>query len=399
MSAPVMTRAERIASVQRLGYGRPDAEFLSLVALHGGYFVRRQFYAWIDVERGNRSEDFIADLLDRGHCRRHVFAHNRQVFPLRFRPLYRAVGGENSRNRREHQPQAVKARLMTLDFVLAHPEQLYFATEREKVVQRCGERRIDHEALPAKAFPGRDGDSSMRRCFLDRFLLFTRPGTDELAFCYIDSGFETSGPFASHLCRYLPLFAELPSFKLVYVATASMRSGQAQTVFERVLSRGRTRLTKVVDPELLLAHFRGRELFEKSQTGDFDRDRFDGLRDDMDTFSCPRFAEMFVRWRPPATKLFAPKLRRRRCPTVAACTEKAIDLDVLERPHKGVDRAPWRERSKKRPFTSVSMEAFTNDSLRNPSNRAVRPEPWRIDPCFGRLRRHEPYRPRSASPV
>jgi hypothetical protein len=107
------------------------------------------------------------------------------------------------------------------------------------------------------------------------------------------------------------------------------------------------------------------------------------LRDDMDTFSGPHFAEMFARWRPPATKIFAPKLPPRRCRTIAACTEKATDLDALERLHNDVDRAPWRERSKKGPFTSVSMEEFTKDSLRSPCTRAIRPGPWRMDPCFG----------------
>ncbi len=222
-----------------------------------------------------------------------------------------------------------------------------------------------------------------RRYFLDRFPFFTRPGAKELAFCYIDSGFETYAAFATHLQHYLPLFAELPSFELVYVTTASTRLGQAQTVFERVLSRGRKWLTKVADPDRLLAHFGDRQLFEKRETSSFDRDRLDRLRDDMDTFSGPHFAEMFARWRPPATKLFAPKLPPRRCRTVAACTEKATDLDALERLHNDVDRAPWRERSKKGPFTSVSMEAFTKDSLQSPSTRAIRPGPWRIDPCFG----------------
>src|SRR5690606_35778436 len=85
----------------------------------------------------------------------------------------------------------------------------------------------------------------------------------------------------------------------------------------------------------------------------------------------------------PATKIFAPKLPPRRWRTVAARTEKATELDALERLHNGVDRAPWRERSKKGPFTSVSMEAFTKDSLQSPSTRAIRPGPWRIDPCFG----------------
>jgi hypothetical protein len=72
-----------------------------------------------------------------------------------------------------------------------------------------------------------------------------------------------------------------------------------------------------------------------------------------------------------------------RCRTVAACTKKTTDLDALERLHNGVDRAPWRERSKKGPFTSVSLEEFTKDSLGTRSKRAVRPSTWRIDPCFG----------------
>jgi len=296
MSAPVMTRDDHIAQVQRLGYAEPEAEFLALVALHGGYFVRRQFDAWISVERGKRSEDFVGDLISGSHCRRQVFAHNRQVFHVRFRPLYRAVGDEHNRNRRDHQPQAIKARLMTLDFVLAHPDNLYFATEREKVQHLCDERGIDHEALPAKVLRVRDGDSSTRRCFLDRFPLFTPPGAEDLTFCYIDSGFETSGPFATHLRRYLPLFAELPSFELVYVATASTSLGQAQTVFERVLSRGRKWLTKVADPDRLLAHFRDRTLFEKRETSSFDRLRLDALHDDMYCCSLRHFVKMFARW-------------------------------------------------------------------------------------------------------
>jgi hypothetical protein len=136
----------------------------------------------------------------------------------------------------------------------------------------------------------------MRCCFLDRFPLFTRPGAKELAFCYVDSVFETSGPFATHLRQYLPLFAELPSFDLVVFATASTCLGQAQTVCERVLARGRKWLTKVADPDRLLAHFRDRQLFEKRETGDLDRLRLDALRDDMHCFSGRHFAQMFARW-------------------------------------------------------------------------------------------------------
>src|SRR5690606_7898772 len=53
------------------------------------------------------------------------------------------------------------------------------------------------------------------------------------------------------------------------------------------------------------------------------------------------------------------------------------------RPLDHSDKPRFGERSKKGPFTSVSMEAFTRDTLQSPSKRAFRPRPWRIDPCFG----------------
>jgi hypothetical protein len=76
----------------------------------------------------------------------------------------------------------------------------------------------------------------------------------------------------------------------------STRLGQAQTVFERALSRGRKWLTKVADPERLLAHFRDRQLFDKRETSDFDRLRLDAWPDDRHCFSGRHFARMFVRW-------------------------------------------------------------------------------------------------------
>ena len=72
---------------------------------------------------------------------------------------------------------------MALDFVLAHPENLYFAPECEKVEHLCDERGIAAEALPAKVFRSSDGSALTRRCFLDRFPIFTRPGAEKLAFC------------------------------------------------------------------------------------------------------------------------------------------------------------------------------------------------------------------------
>ncbi|MGH9665187.1 MAG: hypothetical protein ACRD9L_12245 [Bryobacteraceae bacterium] len=50
-----MTYAERISNLELFGYSTDEARFLTLVALHSGYFVRRQFDAAIDVNRGKRT--------------------------------------------------------------------------------------------------------------------------------------------------------------------------------------------------------------------------------------------------------------------------------------------------------------------------------------------------------
>jgi hypothetical protein len=97
------------------------------------------------------------------------------------------------------------------------------------------------------------------------------------------------------LRRYLPRFVELSFFALVHVATASTRLGQVQTVFERLLSRGRDWLARVADPDRFLARFRDSQLFEKRESSSFDRLGIDALRGNIDCFSGRHFAQMFAR--------------------------------------------------------------------------------------------------------
>ncbi len=199
-------------------------------------------------------------------------------------------GGDTEDDRADRAPRDARARRAKLPLTDLRGRVRY-GRHRDKrsfighaVIREVGGRRT------------RDGSVLIRRCFLDRFPLFTCPGAKELAFCYVDSVFETSGPFATHLRQYLALFAELPSLDLVYFAAASTRLGQAHTVFEGVLSRGLKWLTKVADPCRLLAPFRDRQLFAKRETSDFDRLRFDAPRDGMYRFSGQYFARMFVPW-------------------------------------------------------------------------------------------------------
>ena len=147
-----MTIETQVRTIQALGYSQQAAQFLRLVALHSGYFVRRQFLRATDGRRGKRDQDFIDELLGRGHACREVFREDRHLFRLQSKAIYEALGEEDNRNRREHQPSTVRLRLMGLDFILEHSEHAYLMTQEEKLSYFFEQRGIDPQALPARFF-------------------------------------------------------------------------------------------------------------------------------------------------------------------------------------------------------------------------------------------------------
>jgi hypothetical protein len=296
-----MTDEERISNLQSFGYSRDEAGFLALVALHSGYFVRRQFDVAIGVNRGKRTYAFTEKLLARGHARRFIFERNRQVFQLQYKPFYEAVGDEDSRNRREHQPQTIKARLMALDFVQANPQNCFLATERQKLSFLTQVGGLSREMLPAKVYRAAQRPASVTRFFVDRFPIFVIPAhdntTNRFAFTYIDSGFETTSAFVTHLRHYKPVFEALGDFDLVYVGTNRSRFGEAEATFDRVLSGERGQSILARDLDRMLVYFDDWNTFERGQSKTFSRDRMDRLRDARNEFASPFHEGLFERWK------------------------------------------------------------------------------------------------------
>ena len=140
-----------------LGYTPRQAQFLVLVALHGGYFLRRQYVAFTGTPHGQATVRFLAHAVRREHVRVLPYGRQGRVFHLSARPLYAAIGEEDNRNRRPAEWDAVIRKLMTLDFVLAHPTARFSATEEEKVAllrERLGSvRRVATPELRAQASP------------------------------------------------------------------------------------------------------------------------------------------------------------------------------------------------------------------------------------------------------
>ena len=87
-----MTPDLAIAAVCDLGYTVREAAFLRSVAVHSGYFVRRQFLHAIGRTSGKAVADFTARLVARRHATVQTFCRSTHVYHLSAAALYSAAG-------------------------------------------------------------------------------------------------------------------------------------------------------------------------------------------------------------------------------------------------------------------------------------------------------------------
>ena len=291
-----MTMEQRIRSVANFGYTEAEARFLCLVALHGGYFVRRQFLYSAGCELGKRAQDFIDKLTARKHARREVYREDRHLFRLHYKPIYAAIGEEDNRNRREHQPATIRLRLMGLDFVLEHPEHQFLATQQDKLRYFFETRKIKAELLPSRAYSV--NDSFIVRHFVDGFPMFQSTGDPSaISFTYADDGQLTTAAFRSYLGQYHRLFQAVGPMGLVFLTRSPDRFERAQKVLDRFRDRLAQGAKPSIDIDRLLAHFPHRLLAERRETRQLNKAQMDQLGMDLDTFDAPEFRRLFELWK------------------------------------------------------------------------------------------------------
>jgi hypothetical protein len=121
-----------VANLQAFGYTEAEARFLYIAATHSGYFTMWQFLDFVQGASGKRSACFSEKLFALGHSSAQRYMRRSLVYHLDSRHIYRAIGRERLRHRREHELDYIKTRLQALDFILAHPEYDYFETAQDK---------------------------------------------------------------------------------------------------------------------------------------------------------------------------------------------------------------------------------------------------------------------------
>jgi hypothetical protein len=212
-----------IPVLESVGYTEREAAFLYLVALHSGYFLRRQYGRFIERERGAIAAQLLRKAVTLGHLQSVACGQARFVYHLTSREVYAAVELAASQHRRLKGDAQIKSRLMVLDFVLDHLGARLLDSSEAKFgffTQTLGLS----EALLPKA-PG--GGTHF---FPEEFPILINE-QQSVRFSFFDAGALSTSGFESFLRRYRAVFAALPGFELLYLADSDRNFERAGKVF------------------------------------------------------------------------------------------------------------------------------------------------------------------------
>ena len=178
---------DREKSLEPFGWKGREAEWIALVCLHSGVFTRAQFCYFFDaVSDRKRAFRFVRDLVDRGLAVEDALPNKRgraKACQISSKEIYRKLGIENVRHRRDADDSLMLRRLLSLDYVLEHPELPWLPSEQEKVAffDLLG---IDRRRLPSRLYHGASGNQT-------RYFALKLPiavDTKSATFAYVDPG-------------------------------------------------------------------------------------------------------------------------------------------------------------------------------------------------------------------
>ena len=216
------TGADRARALEFFGYTLRQAHFLTLVAVHSGYFLRRQYVQFTSGGHGLGTTRFLAKARAHRHVREQPYGRHGSVYHLCSRPVYAALGQEHNRNRRRADWFPVLRKIMTLDFVLTLPTAQFWATEDDKAAL-LRELGVDQRVWPAKRYLSRrESNKITTRHFVDKMPWYREPRDPRVWFAYINAESTFAG-FDSFLREYAGVFAAITS-GVVFVGVGPCRT-------------------------------------------------------------------------------------------------------------------------------------------------------------------------------
>ncbi len=295
------TLSERTAIFRRFGYRERQARFLVMAALHGGYFLRRQFQAFVGRGHGSVTVDFLRAVVSRDHAIASRLNTGMQIYHLIAKTLYAALGLPQCRNQRRHEISAIRRRVMALDFVLSRPAWTFLATERDAVTYFVDKHQIPLALLPSTQYPSAIGHRSRTNThyFSEGYPIGVAPDGSTIALAYVDDADLTKAGFERFLRRYHLLCERVAAaVEFVFVTGIDGQSPLAERVFACTYQPAMASLPAAGAATLsdVLAYLRARQRVDEGALHGLQPHELDELRTCLQRFSGPVADEWYRRW-------------------------------------------------------------------------------------------------------
>ncbi len=227
----------RDAALRALGFPPYQAAWLTLVCLHSGVFIRRQFTEHHRCST-KTTHAFVHRLIDNGLAREKPLpgsAAGLRYTHVHGRGLYRALGIEHARRSRAVEEIVLFRRLLSLEYVLRQPALPWLATEAEKTTHfislgfRRGFRRVP---LPHR-FYGPARRRSRRYFALD---LPIAADDRSARFVYADPGRQTASELRRWADEHRAFWTHLRHTGVTVHVAVITRTVAAQNRYSRLLA-------------------------------------------------------------------------------------------------------------------------------------------------------------------
>ena len=222
---------DRADALVRAGWTHREAEFLALVCLHSGVFLRSQYLAFI-----GRTNPALANRFVR-RCRKHAVEQPWNGSRLRIcriaaQRIYRTLGVEHVPHRRPASPEVVLRRLLSLDYVLEHPHAAWLPTEDEKV-NALAAAGVSKPLLPHRLYQGAVG--AQVRYFPHKLPVALDGG--RATFLFVQTEDQTASEVrtwgSQHAALWAALLAAGRAVEVVVVGRDPVRLATAERVLHR----------------------------------------------------------------------------------------------------------------------------------------------------------------------
>jgi hypothetical protein len=293
-----MTFDERVGALALFGFSERQTRFLVTVALHGGFCLRRQYMAFAGLKYGAGVRDFLDRLVAQKLATRFDFRRDRgHVYHLHASSIYDAIEQPDNRNRRSASTALIARKLMVLDYVLAHQDCNWVATEEDKVVVFTARFGVPLLDLPQRIYvAARRNTAPTTRYFIHKLPIFVNDDPPVVTFVWLVTDV-TGDAFEQFVHDHCQLLSHLPHWRIVAVAPKHIPGLPAcGAALDRIVAAVR-HPRRADECDALRAYFTRLDQIERNDLSRITVEEIQAFQKTRQRFQANEFEVLFQRWK------------------------------------------------------------------------------------------------------